>query len=170
MLHCTQHASLHALPRESLAINPQLNWGACRSHVQCQACCRPPSNSSAMNAESVVSAACTPPGCYMQAVSYAMKMLQACSPIRQCIVDGQLSKAQQLLEKASSQWHPASKSASELGRCCSLHHLSSAMHQASLFCCTKLFRSHRCLAWLLPRNCYTSLMSSNHRFSYRLDS
>lgn len=76
-----------------------------------------------MNGDTIVSAdsRAKPPCRHMQAVSYATKMLQTCSPISQCIQDGQLSKAQQLLESANSQWHPASQSASEIIRCCSLH-------------------------------------------------
>ena len=53
----------------------------------------------------------------MQAVSFAAKMLQTCSPISQCILDGQLSKAQQMLERANRLWHPASKSTQEINRC-----------------------------------------------------
>lgn len=57
--------------------------------------------------------------CPMQAVSFAAKMLQSCSPISQCILDGQLSKAQQMLERANRLWQPASKPAQEISRCCS---------------------------------------------------
>ena len=76
-----------------------------------------------MNADTMVSAnsRARPPCCHMQAVSFATKMLQTCSPISQCIQDGQLFKAQQLLERANSQWHPASQSPSEMSRCCSFH-------------------------------------------------
>lgn len=126
-------------------------------------------SSSAMNADTMASADSRrePPGCCMQAVSYAMKMLQACSPISQCILDGQLSKAQQLLEKANSQWHPASKSASQLGRCCSLtSSLSPTLHETSLFCCTKPCRTFNisCLARLFPSKWNTSLLSSSQSF------
>ncbi|KAL3133292.1 hypothetical protein ABBQ38_007172 [Trebouxia sp. C0009 RCD-2024] len=52
----------------------------------------------------------------LQAVSFAAKMLQSCSPISQCILDGQLSKAQQMLERANRLWQPASKPAQEISR------------------------------------------------------
>ena len=40
----------------------------------------------------------------MQAVSYATKMLRTCSIISNCILSGNLSKAQQLLERTTLQW------------------------------------------------------------------
>ena len=54
----------------------------------------------------------------MQAVTYAVKMLQMCSSISKCILDGQLSKAQQLLERANSQWQSAGKLAADVLRYC----------------------------------------------------
>ena len=102
--------------------SPEVIWGTCGSVAQHQLCFRHTSSSSTMNADTMVSADSTarPPCCHMQAVSHATKMLQTCSPISQCIQDGQLSKAQQMLERANSQWRPASKPASEISRCCCL--------------------------------------------------
>lgn len=121
-LHSMQGCSFRVAVEKGPATIPEVNWGTCDAIARHHLCFRHTSNSSVVNADTMVSAdsPARPPCCHMQAVSYAIKMLQTCSPVSQCIQDGQLSKAQQLLERANSQWHPASKLAAEISRCCCL--------------------------------------------------